>query len=117
MSSDEQAGSGVPGSEPDASVPAGHASSGESLPVHDLFAGIAAMDAATAVVLDAARCAWSLSDGEARVAVEAFTRARASAEAAPRAGIKVPDDRPQAVPGASEGKGAAAFLTGRLNVD
>ncbi|MBI4941150.1 MAG: hypothetical protein HY830_10425, partial [Actinobacteria bacterium] len=111
MSSDEQARSGVPGSEPDASMPAGHASSPEhralrderdeeSLPVHDLFAGIAAMDAATAVVLDAARCAWSLSDSEARDAVEAFTRAMASAEAARLAVIKVLDERPEAVPGA-----------------
>ncbi|WP_088290792.1 HNH endonuclease signature motif containing protein [Kineosporia sp. A_224] len=85
--------------------------------MHDLFAGIAAMDAATAVVVEAARCAWSLSDGEARDAVEAFTRAMASAEAARLAVIKVLDERPEAVPGASEGKVAAAFLTGRLNVD
>ncbi|WP_143448659.1 DUF222 domain-containing protein, partial [Kineosporia sp. A_224] len=117
MSSDEQTGGEVPGSEPGASLPSGPVVSGESAPVHDLFAGIAAMDAATAVVLEASRCAWSLSDGEARDAVEAFTRAMASAEAARLAVIKVLDERPEAVPGASEGKVAAAFLTGRLNVD
>ena len=106
VSSDEQTWGEVPGDQPDA-----------SLPVHDLLAGVAAMNDATAVVLDAARCAWSLSDGEARDAVEAFTRAMASAEAARLAVIKVLDERPEAVPGASAGRVAAAFLTGRLNVD
>ncbi|WP_158221048.1 HNH endonuclease signature motif containing protein [Kineosporia sp. R_H_3] len=88
-----------------------------SMPVHDLQAGVEAMKAATAVVLEASRCAWSLSDGEVRDVVEGFTRAMASAEAARLAVIKVLDERPEAVPGASEGKVAAAFLTGRLNVD
>ncbi|WP_143447966.1 HNH endonuclease signature motif containing protein [Kineosporia sp. R_H_3] len=117
MSSDEQTWGEVPGSEPDAAVPAAHVVSDGSLPVHDLHAGVEAMRAATAVVLEASRCAWSLSDGEARDVVEAFTRAMASAEAARLAVIKVLDERPEAVPGASEGKVAAAFLTGRLNVD
>lgn len=117
MSSDEQTQGGVPGSEPDAVLPAAHVVSDGSLPVHDLRAGVEAMRAATAVVLEASRCAWSLSDGEARDVVEAFTRAMASAEAARLAVIKVLDERPEAVPGASEGKVAAAFLTGRLNVD
>ncbi|WP_143447759.1 HNH endonuclease signature motif containing protein [Kineosporia sp. R_H_3] len=85
--------------------------------MHDLQAGVEAMRVATAVVLEASRCAWSLSDGEARDVVEAFTRAMASVEAARLAVIKVLDERPEAVPGASEGKVAAAFLTGRLNVD
>ncbi|WP_088318360.1 HNH endonuclease signature motif containing protein [Kineosporia sp. R_H_3] len=117
MSSDEQTGGEVPGGGPDAVVPAAHVVSDGSLPVHDLLAGVSAMNAATAVVLEASRCAWSLSDGEARDVVEAFTRAMASAEAARLAVIKVLDERPEAVPGASEGKVAAAFLTGRLNVD
>ncbi|WP_088319779.1 HNH endonuclease signature motif containing protein [Kineosporia sp. R_H_3] len=117
MSSDDQTQGEVPGSEPDAVIPAAHVVSDISMPVHDLQAGVAAMKAATAMVLEASRCAWSLSDSEARDVVEAFTRAMASAEAARLAVIKVLDERPEAVPGASEGKVAAAFLTGRLNVD
>ena len=117
MSSDEQTWGEVPGQEPRASVPSGHVVSDGSLPVHDLQAGVEAMNSASAMVLEASRCAWSLSDGEARDAVEAFTRAMASAEAARLAVIKVLDERPEAVPEASEGKVAAAFLTGRLNVD
>ncbi|WP_088319841.1 HNH endonuclease signature motif containing protein [Kineosporia sp. R_H_3] len=117
MSSDEQTWGEVPGNEPDAAMPTAHVVSDGSMPVHDLQAGVEAMRAATAVVLEASRCAWSLSDGEARDVVEAFTRAMASAEAARLAVIKVLDERPEAVPGASEGKVAAAFLTGRLNID
>ena len=40
VSSDEQTWGGVPGSEPDAAVPAAHVVSDESLPVHDLLAGV-----------------------------------------------------------------------------
>uniref|UniRef100_UPI00117BBB41 HNH endonuclease signature motif containing protein n=1 Tax=Kineosporia sp. A_224 TaxID=1962180 RepID=UPI00117BBB41 len=76
-----------------------------------------AMKAAAAMVLEASRCAWSLSGEEVRGVVEDLSRAMASAEAARLAVIKVLDERPEAVPGADESKVAATFLTGRLNVD
>ncbi|MBI4943059.1 MAG: DUF222 domain-containing protein [Actinobacteria bacterium] len=117
MSSYDQTWGEVPGSEPGLSMPPGHVASGESAPAHDLLAGVQAMKAATAMVLEASRCAWSLSDDEVRGAVEDISRAMASAEAARLAVIKILDERPEAVPGASEGKVAAAFLTGRLNTD
>ncbi|WP_143447575.1 hypothetical protein, partial [Kineosporia sp. R_H_3] len=60
MSSDEQTWGEVPGNEPDASLASGHVVSDGSLPVHDLRAGVEAMRVATAVVLEASRCAWSL---------------------------------------------------------
>ncbi|MBI4941516.1 MAG: DUF222 domain-containing protein, partial [Actinobacteria bacterium] len=120
MSSDEQTWGEVPGSEPDAALPAApavHGVSEESLPVHDLLAGVEAMKAAAAMVLEASRCAWSLSGDEVRGVVEDVSRAMASAEAARLAVVKVLDERPEAVPGADESKVAATFLTGRLNVD
>ncbi|WP_143448388.1 hypothetical protein, partial [Kineosporia sp. A_224] len=73
MSSDEQTWGEVPGHEPDAALPAasaGHRVSEGSLPVHDLVAGVEAMKAAAAMVLEASRCAWSLSGEEVRGVVE-----------------------------------------------
>lgn len=60
---------------------------------------------------------WSLTDVQARDAVEALSRARAQVEAAYLHALRVLGSRPDALEGAGKGKVAVTFLIGRLYVD